>query len=141
MAMTIITDTLTIETRGNNDMIDLTDRLARILTRHKMKTGSMLVFVPGSTAGLTTIEYELGLKQDFSVLMERLAPRATHYHHEETWNDGNGHSHVRASLIGPSITVPFDNGALLLGSWQQVVLVDFDTRPRTRNLVVQCTGQ
>lgn len=141
MAMTIVNDTLTIETRGNNDMIDLTDRLARILTRHKMKIGSMLVFVPGSTAGLTTIEYELGLKQDFSVLMERLAPRATHYHHEETWNDGNGHSHVRASLIGPSITVPFDNGALLLGSWQQVVLVDFDTRPRTRNLVVQCTGQ
>lgn len=139
--MTIINDTLTIETRGNNDMIDLTDRLARILTRHKMKIGSMLVFVPGSTAGLTTIEYELGLKQDFSVLMEKLAPRAVHYHHEETWNDGNGHSHVRASLIGPSITVPFDNGTLMLGSWQQVVLVDFDTRPRTRHLVVQCTGQ
>lgn len=139
--MTIINDTLTIETRGNNDMIDLTDRLARILARHKMKIGSMLVFVPGSTAGLTTIEYELGLKQDFSVLMEKLAPRAAHYHHEETWNDGNGHSHVRASLIGPSITVPFDNGTLMLGSWQQVVLVDFDTRPRTRHLVVQCTGQ
>jgi secondary thiamine-phosphate synthase enzyme len=103
--MNIINETVRIDTRGNNDMIDLTDRLALLLTRHKLKSGQMLVFVPGSTAGLTTIEFEPGLKQDFAALMERLAPRNSRYFHEETWNDGNGHSHLRASLIGPSITI------------------------------------
>lgn len=139
--MTVLTDRMQLETNGNNDMIDITGRLRLMLSKHKLKHGHMLVFVPGSTAGLTTIEYEDGLKQDFSAFMDRIAPKSIRYFHEETWNDGNGHSHVRASLLGPSITIPFDGGNLLLGTWQQVVLVDFDVRRRTRNLIVQLTGE
>lgn len=139
--MTVVNDSLSIETRGDSDMIDLTDRLSLLLTKQKMNNGTMLVFVPGSTAALTTIEYEPGLKKDFTLLMERLIPRNARYHHEETWNDGNGHSHVRASLLGPSLTVPFGDGKLLLGTWQQIILVDYDNRPRSRSLVVQFTGE
>ncbi|MBL0174396.1 MAG: YjbQ family protein [Ignavibacteria bacterium] len=139
--MTIINDTVRVDSRGNSDIIDITERVAMLLSRHKLKTGQLLLFVPGSTAGLTTIEYEPGLKQDFSAMMERIGPRAAHYHHEETWNDGNGHSHVRASLLGPSVTIPFNEGRLLLGTWQQVVLVDFDTRPRSRAIAVQILGE
>jgi len=139
--MTVVNDSLGIETRGDSDMIDLTDRLSLLLQKQKMKNGSMLVFVPGSTASLTTIEYEPGLKKDFTLLMERIVPRNARYFHEETWNDGNGHSHVRASMLGPSITIPFGEGKLLLGTWQQIVLVDFDNRPRTRTLVVQFSGE
>ena len=139
--MTIINDTVRVDSRGNSDIIDITERVAMLLSRHKLKTGQLLLFVPGSTAGLTTIEYEPGLKQDFSAMMERIGPRAAHYHHEETWNDGNGHSHVRASLLGPSVTIPFNEGRLLLGTWQQVVLVDFDTRPRSRAIAVQIIGE
>ena len=139
--MDIITDRLQLETNGNTDMIDITGRLRLMLSKHKLKQGSLLVFVPGSTAGVTTIEYEDGLKQDFSAFMDRIIPRSIRYSHEETWNDGNGHSHVRASLLGPSITIPFSDGELLLGTWQQVVLIDFDVRRRTRNLIVQLTGE
>lgn len=139
--MTVVNDSLGIETRGDNDMIDLTDRLSLLLQKQKMTRGSMLVFVPGSTAALTTIEYEPGLKKDFTLLMERIVPRNARYYHEETWNDGNGHSHVRASMLGPSLTIPFGDRKLLLGTWQQVVLIDFDNRPRTRSLVVQFTGE
>lgn len=139
--MTIVNDSLSIETRGDSDMIDLTDRLTLLLQKHRLKNGHMIVFVPGSTAGITTIEYEPGLKKDFSLLMERLIPRNARYFHEETWNDGNGHSHVRASLLGPSITVPFGAGKLLLGTWQQIVLVDYDNRPRSRDLVIQFVGE
>lgn len=139
--MKIINDTIAVESRGDGDMIDITDRLVRLLEKYKLRIGQVLVFVPGSTAGVTTIEYESGLKQDFSVLMERIAPRGAQYFHEETWNDGNGHSHVRASLIGPDILLPFGGGKLLLGTWQQVVLVDFDNRPRSRELVVQFMGE
>src|SRR5512145_2306106 len=139
--MTIVNDSLSIETRGDSDMIDLTDRLTLLLQKHRLKIGHMIVFVPGSTAGITTIEYEPGLKKDFTLLMERLIPRNARYFHEETWNDGNGHSHVRASLLGPSITIPFSQGKLLLGTWQQVVLIDYDNRPRSRDLVVQILGE
>jgi secondary thiamine-phosphate synthase enzyme len=139
--MTIINDTLTIDTRGDSDIIDITRRLGMLLVKHKLDIGSMLVFIPGSTSGLTTIEYEQGLKLDFAALMERIAPKGARYFHEDTWNDGNGHSHVRASLLGPSITIPFEKGELMLGTWQQVVLVDFDNRPRTRSLIVQLTGE
>ena len=139
--MTIINDSLSIDTRGESDMIDLTDRLTLLLQKHKLKNGHMVVFVPGSTAGITTIEYEPGLKKDFSLLMERLIPRNARYFHEETWNDGNGHSHVRASLLGPSLTVPFGAGKMLLGTWQQIVLVDYDNRPRSRDLVIQFVGE
>jgi secondary thiamine-phosphate synthase enzyme len=139
--MTIINDSLRVETSGQNDMLDLTPRLALLLSKHRLKNGHMIVFVSGSTAGLTTIEFENGLKQDFGALMDRVAPRNIRYHHEETWNDGNGHSHVRASLLGPSLTIPFANSALLLGTWQQVVLVDFDVRHRDRTIAVQLVGE
>ncbi len=139
--MKITTTSLRIETRGNNDMIDITERLGLLLSKHGYTNGHALVFVPGSTAGLTTIEFEQGLRQDFAALMERIAPRGAHYNHEETWNDGNGHSHVRASLIGPSIALPFSDGRFALGVWQQVVLVDFDVRPRLRELTVQFLGE
>jgi secondary thiamine-phosphate synthase enzyme len=139
--MTIVNDSLSIDTRGEGDMIDLTDRLSLLLQKYKVKAGQMLVFVAGSTASVTTIEYEPGLKKDFTLLMERLIPRNARYFHEETWNDGNGHSHVRASLLGPSITIPFGGGKLLLGTWQQVVLIDYDNRPRSRELVVQIIGE
>jgi len=99
------------------------------------------MFVPGSTAALTTVEFEPGLVQDLPAFFERIIPRRAHYHHEDTWHDGNGHSHVRASLLGPSLTVPFKDGALLLGTWQQIVLIDFDNRRRRRKLVVQLSGE
>jgi secondary thiamine-phosphate synthase enzyme len=100
----------------------------------------VLVFVPGATAALTTVEFEPGLVRDLPELFERIAPRDRPYHHDETWHDGNGHSHVRASLLGPSLTVPVQGGKLLLGTWQQIVLVDFDNRPHRRELVVQLSG-
>jgi secondary thiamine-phosphate synthase enzyme len=139
--MTIINDTLNIDTHGGGDMVDITDQLTRMLQRHKLKQGQVLVFVPGSTAGVTTIEYEPGLKKDFSVFMERIIPKNVHYYHEETWNDGNGHSHIRSSLLGPSLVIPVGQSRLLLGTWQQVVVVDFDNRPRSRDLVVQFCGE
>ncbi len=139
--MTIINETLNIDTTGDGDMVDITDRLALLLQKHKLKQGHTIVFVPGSTAGITTIEFEPGLKKDFTLFMERLIPKNARYFHEETWNDGNGHSHIRASFLGPSITIPFGQGRLLLGTWQQLVLVDFDNRPRSRNLVVQIIGE
>ena len=99
------------------------------------------MFVTGSTAGVTTIEFEPGLLEDLPAAFERLAPQGLRYRHDETWHDGNGHSHVRASLLGPSLLVPFEDGRLLLGTWQQIVLVDFDNRPRRREIVVQLQGE
>jgi secondary thiamine-phosphate synthase enzyme len=139
--MTVINDVLTIETRGDNDIVDITNRLGMLISKHKLKTGHVIVFVPGSTAGVTTIEFEYGLKKDFAAMLERIAPKGTRYFHEETWNDGNGHSHVRASLIGPSLTIPLENGVFMLGTWQQIILADFDNRPRSRNLVIQLVGE
>ena len=136
----IVTESLSVSTRGNGEMIDVTSALAEILRKHRFVEGQALAFVPGSTASLTTVEYEPGLIRDLPEFFERIAPRGGRYHHEETWHDGNGHSHVRASLLGPSLTVPFHGGRLLLGKWQQVVLIDFDVRPRSRELVVQLTG-
>ncbi|MAT38589.1 MAG: secondary thiamine-phosphate synthase enzyme [Ectothiorhodospiraceae bacterium] len=139
--MAIVNEFLTLETKGNCDIIDITKRLQLLLSKQKMSAGHALVFVSGSTAALTTIEYEPGLKQDFTEMIDRLVPKSMRYFHEETWNDGNGHSHIRSSLIGPSITIPFGDGEFLLGTWQQVIFVDFDNRPRTRKLVVQFTGE
>ncbi len=136
-----ITDALPVSTRGDDEIVDLTSRVQAVVDRHRLAHGQALVFVPGSTAGLTTIEYEPGLLQDLPAALERLAPRGARYHHEEAWHDGNGHSHVRASLIGPSLTVPVVEGRLVLGTWQQIVLVDFDNRPRRRELVVQLSGE
>ena len=107
----------------------------------ELSRGVATVFVTGSTAGLTTIEYEPGLVHDLSAAFERLYPKAMEYRHHETWNDDNGHSHVRASMLGPSLAVPFVDGELMLGTWQQIILVDFDTRPRSREFVIQMIGE
>lgn len=136
----VVTDRIRVETRGEGEVRDLTDSVQAAVTRHHFTEGSALVFVPGATAAVTTIEYEEGLLEDFPALFERIAPRGIRYGHEERWHDGNGHSHVRASLLGPSLAVPFSSGRLLLGTWQQVVLVDFDNRPRRREVVVQLSG-
>jgi secondary thiamine-phosphate synthase enzyme len=139
--MSVVTDRLELETRGESEMVDVTRRVQALVEKHAFREGQALVFVPGSTAGLTTVEYEPGLIEDVPAAFERLAPRDVHYRHEDTWHDGNGHSHVRASLLGPSVTIPFSGGQLLLGTWQQIVLIDFDNRPRRRELVVQISGE
>ena len=137
----IATDSVPVRTRGEGEMVDLTSRVQEVVARHGLREGHALVFVSGSTAALTTVEFEPGLVQDLPEAFERLAPRDHPYHHEETWGDGNGHSHVRASLLGPSLSVPFKDGRLLLGTWQQIVLIDFDNRSRQRDIVVQLSGE
>jgi len=137
----IVTDHVSVKTRGDADILDITEQVQALVHKHGFREGQALVFVSGSTAGITTIEYEQGLLKDFPEAFERLAPRGLDYHHEQAWHDGNGHSHVRASLLGPSLTVPFAKGRLLTGTWQQIVLVDFDNRPRQRELVVQLSGE
>jgi len=122
-------------------MIDITSGVQDMLYASGLKDGIVTVFVPGSTASITTIEYEPGLLRDFPRAMEKLAPREAHYDHDARWGDGNGHSHVRASTIGPGLVVPFQNGRLMLGTWQQIVFVDFDNRPRARNVIVQAMGE
>ena len=139
--MKIIFEEFSIITKGEGDMIDITDDLSKILNKAGMKNGLLTSFNPGSTAALTTIEYEPGLKSDFPSAMDRLIPKDIPYEHDKTWNDGNGHSHVRASMIGPSIIIPFRNGKLTLGTWQQVVLLEMDTRSRSRRLVIQMMGE
>jgi secondary thiamine-phosphate synthase enzyme len=139
--MALVTDSVSVATRGDSHMVDLTGRVQEIVDRHGFREGQALVFVSGSTAGLTTVEFEPGLQKDLPAALERVAPRGINYAHEETWHDDNGHAHVRASLLGPSLAVPFKEGRLLLGTWQQVVLIDFDTRPRRRDVVVQLSGE
>jgi secondary thiamine-phosphate synthase enzyme len=130
---------LTIATEGNNDIVNLNPELSRRVRELFPKGDGLLhVFVGGSTAGITSIEFEPGLvKHDLPTVFQRLVPDDVHYDHEATWNDDNGHSHVRAALLGPGMTVPVSDGKLLTGEWQQVVLIDFDTRPRRRTIV--CT--
>jgi secondary thiamine-phosphate synthase enzyme len=137
----LVTDTVAVPTRGDSHVVDLTPQVQETVSRHGFREGQALVFVSGSTAGLTTVEFEPGLQEDLPAAFERLAPRGLRYAHEETWHDDNGHSHVRASLLGPSLAVPFREGRLLLGTWQQIVLIDFDTRPRHREVVVQLSGE
>jgi secondary thiamine-phosphate synthase enzyme len=139
--MNLVTDSVDVATRGDSHMIDLTNKVQEVVSRHGFLEGQALVFVSGSTASLTTIEFEPGLEKDLPAAFERIAPRGIRYEHEEAWHDDNGHSHVRASLLGPSLTVPFKEGRLLLGTWQQIVLIDFDTRPRRRGVVVQLLGE
>lgn len=139
--MKIVTDSIPLSTRGDCDIIDITPKVAAIVREHNFTQGQALVFVFGSTAGLTTIEYEPGLLKDIPAAFDKIAPPGARYFHEETWHDGNGHSHVRAALLGCSLTVPFNEGRLLLGTWQQIVLIDFDNRPRRREVVVQLTGE
>ncbi|MGC8832018.1 MAG: secondary thiamine-phosphate synthase enzyme YjbQ [Thermoproteota archaeon] len=140
--MLIVVETeLGVKTRGELDIVDITGEIEKIVSKTGVKNGIANVFVPGSTGAVTTIEYEPGLLKDFPNALERLAPRSAEYEHEKAWHDGNGHSHVRASIIGPSITIPIKDGALRLGTWQQVVFVELDVRPRSRRLVVTCIGE
>jgi len=139
--MEVITEKITVSTKGNTDILDITRKVSDLVAKHKLKDGNVTVFVAGSTAGITTVEYEPGLIKDLPEAFERVAPTGRRYHHDATWGDDNGYAHVRASLLGPSLTVPFHNGDLLLGTWQQIVLIDFDNRPRERSLVVQLVGE
>lgn len=139
--MTVITKTTRIKTRGENDMIDITGETSKTVEESKLKDGIVTVFVSGSTAAITTIEYEPGLTQDFPRMLSRIAPKDIEYEHDNTWRDGNGHSHVRASLIGPSLTIPFKDGDLILGTWQQIILLEIDTRQRERKIILQIIGE
>ncbi|MFH1151314.1 MAG: secondary thiamine-phosphate synthase enzyme YjbQ [Actinomycetota bacterium] len=139
--MTVTSSSFSVGTRGDGDVVDITPDVAEAVRGSGLMDGTVTVFVPGATAGVTTIEYEPGLVEDIDELFERVAPAGRDYHHNLRWHDGNGHSHVRASLLGPSLTVPFTAGKLTLGTWQQVVLVDFDNRPRERDLVCQVMGE
>ena len=139
--MSVYTEELKIETNGEVDIIDITDDLQKIVKKSGIKDGITCVFVSGSTGTITTIEYEPGLQKDFPRALEKIAPKKDYYEHHETWHDDNGHSHVRASLMGPSITVPICNSKIVHGTWQQIVFVELDTRPRTRSIIVQIVGE
>ena len=139
--MTIITKSIKIQSKGESDIIDLNDMISKKITESGISNGIVTVFVAGSTGALTTIEYEPGLLKDFPDMLSRIAPNEINYEHEERWHDGNGRSHVKASLIGPSLTIPFKDGSLLLGTWQQIVFVELDTRGRSRNIILQIIGE
>ncbi|HOE13092.1 MAG TPA: secondary thiamine-phosphate synthase enzyme YjbQ [bacterium] len=139
--MTWLTERIALSTRGDGHIVDLTPKVREMLTQSGFREGQVTVFAPGATAGITTIEYEPGLVRDLPLAFERIAPRDGYYYHHETWNDGNGHSHVSASILGPSLTIPFSQGSLILGTWQQVILIDFDNRPRRRDVIVQFNGE
>lgn len=130
-----------IATKGQGDAHDLTGTVTRALEQSGIQAGLATVFVVGSTASVTTIEFEPGAVHDLNVVFESLAPRTAKYRHHLRWGDDNGSSHVRAALLGPSLTVPFKDGALMLGTWQQIMLLEFDTRPRRRELVIQIIGE
>jgi secondary thiamine-phosphate synthase enzyme len=137
----ITSNTLEIQTAGHGEVIDITPRVTEIVTQSKLNDGIVTVFVTGSTAGITTIEFEPNLVMDFNEMFQKLAPEGVPYHHDSTWGDRNGYAHMRASLLGASLVIPFSNGRLALGTWQQIVLVDFDERPRQRRVVVQAMGE
>jgi len=122
-------------------MIDITKQIEEVIKTSGLSNGIITIFVSGSTAAVTTIEYEPGLRKDFPRMLERIVPSRMEYEHDNTWHDGNGHSHVRASLVGPSLTVPFKDKSLMLGTWQQIVLLEMDIRPRERNVVLQMIGE
>ena len=139
--MVVLTKTVQIKSKGENDMIDITQETAAFISEGNTKNGLITVFVTGSTAAVTTIEYEPGLRLDFPKMLSRVAPNDIAYEHDNTWHDGNGHSHVRASLVGPSLTIPFRNCSLMLGTWQQIVIVEMDTQPRQRSIIIQIIGE
>jgi secondary thiamine-phosphate synthase enzyme len=136
----VSTHTLRVKTRGHTDILNLTDEVARLVRDSAIANGIVNVFVPGSTAALTTVEYEDGLIADLRALFERLAPERADYQHNARWHDGNGYAHVRSAFVGPSLAIPFVKHEMLLGTWQQIVLVDFDNRARTREVIVQIVG-
>jgi secondary thiamine-phosphate synthase enzyme len=135
--MPVVTKTIAVSSNCENHMIDITRQTDEAVKACRLQDGIVTIFVSGSTAAVTTIEYEPGLKKDFSKMLARIVPREIEYEHDNAWHDGNGHSHVRASLIGPSLTVPFKNKSLMLGTWQQIVLLEMDIRARERKIVLQ----
>ena len=137
----ITTKTVSLQTSGNGETVDITRQVADIVSGSGIDSGTVTVFVSGSTAGLTTIEFEPGVVSDFAEMFRRIVPQDMHYEHDRAWGDGNGHSHVRASLLGPSLVIPFNEKRLSLGTWQQIVLVDFDNRSRSRQVIVQVMGE
>jgi secondary thiamine-phosphate synthase enzyme len=139
--VTIRTKKITEKTAGFCDIVDLTAKISEHIEQAKIRQGLVSVFVSGSTAGITTIENESGLVQDLKELVEKLSPSNRRYHHDDRWGDDNGFSHLRASLFGPSVSIPIEDGRPLLGTWQQVILLDFDNRPRTREIIVQLIGE
>jgi secondary thiamine-phosphate synthase enzyme len=139
--MSVETRSFKINTKGNSEIIDITDKVSDEIERSCVVEGNALIFVGGSTAGITTIEFEPGLRKDYPEFFEKLIPSNKTYHHDNTWHDGNGHSHIRASLQGSSFTVPFINKRMMLGTWQQIVLIDFDNRSRNREIIVQLNGR
>ena len=139
--MAIITKTLIFQTKGEEDIINITDDVIKAINRTKLDNGIVTIFVPGSTGALTTIEYEPGLLIDFPKSLDRISPKGLLYEHDKRWHDGNGHSHVKASLIGPSLTVPFVDRTLSLGTWQQIVFLELDIRSRRRKVLLQIIGE
>ena len=138
--MTVKSQELKFRTHREGEILDITDQIQGIVESSELKDGVVTLFVPGSTGALTTIEYEPGLLADFPLALERLAPKEGTYEHEDRWHDGNGHSHIRASMIGPDLSVPFLDKKLTLGTWQQIVFLELDVRPRDRTVVVQLIG-
>jgi len=139
--MTVVTKDITLQSRGNCDIIDITSQVAKHVEKSVINNGTVTLFIVGSTAGITTVEYEPNLLFDFKDMWDRVIPQNIPYEHNKTWGDGNGHSHVRASTLGASLTVPFVNKRLTLGTWQQIIFVDFDNRPRSRKIVIQILGE
>ena len=134
------TSRFSVSTKGSTDIIDITGEVAKVISKSKIKSGIACVFVSGSTASISTLEYEPNLIKDIKKALNKIAPEDSDYEHHKTWHDDNGSAHVRACLMKPGITVPFENKKLLLGAWQQIALLDFDTRPREREIVVQIIG-
>jgi secondary thiamine-phosphate synthase enzyme len=139
--MTVKTSTINLNTRGNADIQDITNQVSQAVAESGLNDGVVMVFTPSSTSGLTTIEYESGCVSDLRRLFDEIIDPARHYAHNARWGDGNGHSHVRAALLGASFSVPFVNRRLTLGTWQQIIFIDFDNRQRRRELVVQMMGE
>lgn len=139
--MAVITKKVKIDTQGETDILDITDKVSARVKDSGLTNGTVTVFIPGATAGITVLEYEPGLVKDLQRAFEELAPQNREYAHNNKWKDMNGHSHVRASLLGPSLTVPFVDGRLELGQWQQIILIDFDNRPRSREIILQIMGE
>jgi secondary thiamine-phosphate synthase enzyme len=139
--MRVVNEKATFKTKGSGDLVDITQRLAAAVEKSGVNKGQATVFAVGSTAAITTFEYEPGLIRDVRELCDKLVPQKERYHHDDTWGDANGFSHLRATLFGPSLVVPIDGGRAVLGTWQQVVLAEFDNRPRSREVVIQIMGQ
>jgi secondary thiamine-phosphate synthase enzyme len=138
--MTVKTEYIELKTHGDCEIFDITPDVAAKLKGTGLKSGTVTAFCPGSTGGLSTVEYEPGLIKDIPEFFDRIIPEG-HYHHDMTWHDGNGHSHLRATLLGPSLVVPFVDGRLTLGTWQQIIFCDFDNKPHRRKLVLQFIGE